>query len=103
MESERFINWMKISPFSNIYKIWGKINEDLPAGEYTMKIKSKWDVRLFDGRKFWGLTTTNKLGAENQFLSIAFIVVGGIGIFLGLVFVIRKLQRPKGVLDRKLY
>lgn len=38
MESERFMNWMKISPFSNVRKTWGKIDVDLNKGSYRIEI-----------------------------------------------------------------
>lgn len=44
VESERFMNWMKITPFSNVRKTWGKINSDLKEGDYQIKIKSLWNA-----------------------------------------------------------
>ena len=30
--------WMRVAAISNFRKIWGRIEEDVPAGEYTLKI-----------------------------------------------------------------
>lgn len=91
MEDERFMNWMKINPFSEVSKVWGRIEQDLNKGDYVINIVSKWNSHLFDGEKYWGLTTTNFLGGDNSFLGITFIVIGGIACLLGFVFTIRKL------------
>ncbi len=92
---------MKIAPFSEFRKTWGIINTDVPKGKYQFKIDPKWDSHLYNGQKWFGLTTTNKLGAENYFLGYAFITIGTISILLSIIFMIRKLQRPKGILDKK--
>lgn len=35
---ERFIVWMQMESWSNFKKLWGRINEDLIPGNYTLKI-----------------------------------------------------------------
>lgn len=32
------MNWMRISSLPNFRKLWGKINQDLPSGTYTVQI-----------------------------------------------------------------
>ena len=41
------------------------------------------------------LTTTNWLGGRNQFLGIAYIVVGVICLIFALIFVIKQLTCPR--------
>ena len=41
------------------------------------------------------LTTTNWLGGRNQFLGIAYIVVGIICLLFALIFVIKQLTCPR--------
>ena len=38
IEDERFINWMRPNTAKNVYKNWGRFEEDLEAGEYTVTI-----------------------------------------------------------------
>lgn len=102
MESERFMNWMKVSPFSNVHKVWGRIDTDLPKGQYTINIVSRWNSELFGGEKYWGLTTTNALGSDNSFMGVTYIVIGGLSLLMGVIFLIRKIQRPKGVLSKQI-
>ncbi len=34
----RVMNWMRIASLPDFKKLWGKINEDLPSGSYTIQI-----------------------------------------------------------------
>jgi hypothetical protein len=34
----RVMNWMRISSLPNFRKVWGRINNDLPAGQYSVLI-----------------------------------------------------------------
>ena len=34
----RFMNWMRIASLPNFRKLWARINQDLPAGQYTIQI-----------------------------------------------------------------
>jgi len=36
----RFMNWMRIATLPNFRKLWGRINNDLPAGNYTLLINN---------------------------------------------------------------
>ena len=62
VEQERFINWMKISPFSDVRKTWGRINSNLPKGNYKLNVFNNWNSYIFDGKKYFGLTEVNGLG-----------------------------------------
>lgn len=35
---ERFMNWMRVAAMPNFRKLWGRIEDDLPAGTYTLTI-----------------------------------------------------------------
>ncbi len=47
MKNERFINWMRLSPFSTFRKTWGVINEDLNPGDYYITIENNWNNDIF--------------------------------------------------------
>ena len=40
MTNERFMEWMRAPLRSTFYKLWGKINEDLHKGIYTVEIQN---------------------------------------------------------------
>ncbi len=39
VENEHFMIWMRMETFPFFKKLWGKIETDLPAGNYMYKIK----------------------------------------------------------------
>lgn len=80
---------MRTSGLPNFRKLWGRIEDDLEKGDYTVEIQSNYGVGDFDGEKYVVISTANALGGDNTFLGIAYIVVGGITLFLALAFVIR--------------
>jgi len=41
---EHFIVWMRTAGLPNFRKLWGTITDDLPAGEYTLKIEDNYEV-----------------------------------------------------------
>lgn len=102
VQSQRFMNWMKMSPFTDFRKTWGVIQQDMPAGNYTLYINSRWDSSIFGGQKWFVLSTTNSFGGTNYFLAYSYLAIGGVAILLSILFIVRKMTRPKGMLDKKL-
>lgn len=99
---QRFMTWMKMSPFMDFRKTWGIINQDMPAGTYTLQVNARWDSSVFGGNKFFILSQTNSFGGTNYFLAYSYLGIGGLAILLAILFIIRKMTRPKGMLDKKL-
>lgn len=95
MNNERFIIWMKIAPFSYFRKPWGKIDENLPAGKYTVEIDNNWDVEKFRGTKGFVITETNIYGGRNLFLGYSFIVIGILSLISGILFGTKLLIKKK--------
>lgn len=100
IEDERFMTWMKIAPFSNFRKAWGVIDSDIPVGSYRVVISNNWDAKTFGGKKFFVLSNTNLFGGKNEFLAYTYIAVGALSMLLSIIFIFRKLKRPKGILNK---
>jgi hypothetical protein len=75
---ERFIVWMRVAGMTNFRKPWGIIHEEMGPGDYTLVIENNYDVRSFNGDKMFFMSTTNNYGGKNSFLSISYLVVGGL-------------------------
>ncbi|XP_037551053.1 cell cycle control protein 50A [Nematolebias whitei] len=92
--NEDFIVWMRtaaLPTFRKLYRIIPKksgATSTLPSGSYSLKIAYNYPVLSFDGRKKMILSTISWMGGKNPFLGIAYITVGSICFFLGIVLLI---------------
>uniref|UniRef100_A0A3Q2P554 Cell cycle control protein n=1 Tax=Fundulus heteroclitus TaxID=8078 RepID=A0A3Q2P554_FUNHE len=92
--NEDFIVWMRtaaLPTFRKLYRIIHKkpdTSSTLPSGRYTLKITYNYPVRSFDGRKRMILSTISWMGGKNPFLGIAYMTVGSICFFLGVVLLV---------------
>ena len=82
---EHFLVWMRISPFSNPRKLWGRINRDIKQGS-TLKVKivPKYD---FGGSRYIILSTRNIFGGKSMFLGICYIIAGGLSLMASVIFI----------------
>uniref|UniRef100_A0A8B9L260 Cell cycle control protein n=1 Tax=Astyanax mexicanus TaxID=7994 RepID=A0A8B9L260_ASTMX len=93
--NEDFIVWMRtaaLPTFRKLYRIIQKNKDNmtptLPRGNYSLEIAYNYPVRSFDGRKRMILSTISWMGGKNPFLGIAYITVGSVCFFLGVVLLI---------------
>jgi hypothetical protein len=100
--NERFITWMKISPFTDFRKSWGIINDDLLKGTYKIVVNNNWNSSIFGGEKWIILSQANSFGGKNEFLAYCYLAVGALSIILAIIFIFRKIRRPKGMLDERI-
>lgn len=70
VEDERFITWMRVAGMPDFRKPYGRIIEDMPAGNYSLVIENNFDVSSFQGHKKFFMSTTNSYGGRNTFLAI---------------------------------
>ncbi|KAI6192258.1 Protein CBR-CHAT-1 [Aphelenchoides bicaudatus] len=87
-----FIVWMRtaaLPSFKKLYRLLDRkqgYESGLPAGSYKLKIENNYPVSDFNGRKHFIISTTSWTGGKNNFLGIAYIVIGCICVMLGAVF-----------------
>ncbi|KAG8582022.1 hypothetical protein GDO81_007894 [Engystomops pustulosus] len=92
--NEDFIVWMRTAALPTFRKLYGMIekNDSSPAalvpGNYSLHVQYNYPVLSFDGRKRMILSTISWMGGKNPFLGIAYITVGSICFFLGVVLLI---------------
>ena len=86
MSDERFMIWMRPSPFSNVRKLWGIIDEeDIEKGKVEVQINLK---NYFTYKKYIILSTRNVLGGKNMFLGICYIIFGILCLVSSIIFII---------------
>eukprot|EP01128_Nolandella_sp_AFSM9_P009222 TRINITY_DN5843_c0_g1_i1.p1 TRINITY_DN5843_c0_g1~~TRINITY_DN5843_c0_g1_i1.p1 ORF type:complete len:322 (+),score=54.30 TRINITY_DN5843_c0_g1_i1:48-968(+) len=88
VEDPDFVNWMRTAGLPTFRKLWRIIEVPL-EGDYTMTVSNNYPVESFGGKKRVILSTTSWMGGKNDFLGIAYIVVGAICWFLAAVFAIK--------------
>jgi len=98
LKNEDLIVWMRTAALPNFRKLHRRIDHSqdeafgstdkpkLPAGKYQFTIQYNFEVKQFSGRKSVILSTTSILGGKNEFLGIAYMVVGCICFVLGVLF-----------------
>ena len=96
---ERFQNWMKVSGLPIFRKVYGRYNNDIPEGTYTILISSTYEVQSYGASKSLVISNTSWIGGKNSFLGWAYIATGGIFLTLALVFLARHLIAPRRLGD----
>jgi len=119
-EDEHFIVWMRTAGLPSFRKLYAKINEKLKKdSHYRVQIWNDYandpmlpdsigcngtanacngtlyPVHTFHGDKYVVLSTTAWIGGKNQFLGIAYVVVGAICLSLALAFFIKDRISPR--------
>jgi len=98
---EHFQVWMRTSWFPTFRKLYAKYTtgDPLPAGTYQISVDLNYDIREYGGTKSVVITGTSFLGNRNSFMGLAYIVMGCICAFLGMVFLVRNFYRPRKLGD----
>lgn len=100
-EDEDFIVWMRTAGLPDFKKLYRIIDQDIPAGEYTVVVTSNYPVSSFSGKKHVVLSTTTWIGGKNPFLGYAYIVVGAVCFLQGILFGLKHKISPRKLGDTK--
>ncbi|KAK6356989.1 hypothetical protein TWF718_001322 [Orbilia javanica] len=92
--------WMRTAGLPTFSKL-ARRNDSatMENGIYTLDIKMNFPVHLYGGTKSIVLSTRTVMGGKNPFLGIAYIVVGGLCVLLGVIFTARHLFKPRKLGD----
>jgi hypothetical protein len=112
---EQFQVWMRTAGLPTFSKLAQRNDNDvLKAGTYRLRIFDRmattlpklnnvansvlgFPVTKFSGTKSILISTRTVMGGKNPFLGIAYLVVGGLCILLGAVFLATHLIKPRSV------
>jgi len=123
-EDQHFVVWMRSAGLPNFRKLYAKIDQDLPAGDYTLTISNGvrvggsgspylnygvmqtgsaepapqqflYPVGSFSGTKTVVVSTVSWIGGRNFFLGYAYLVVGIVCIVLAICFFVKSRLSPR--------
>ncbi|KAJ0386521.1 hypothetical protein COL922a_004163 [Colletotrichum nupharicola] len=99
-EWQAFQVWMRTAGLPSFSKLYQRNDNDvMKEGTYEVNITDNFPTLEYKGTKSIVISTRTIMGGRNPFLGIAYIVVGGICIFLGAVFTVTHLIRPRKLGD----
>jgi hypothetical protein len=84
---------MRTAGLPNFRKLWGRIETTLTGGDYYLKITNNYEVKPFQGKKSFVISTTNALGGKNYFLAVCYITVGTLCMMFAFVFCVAYMKR----------
>ena len=86
VHDEHFMIWMRISPFENPRKLYGKIEQNDLSGGTTIRVEIKNNnYRNFE--KYIIFSTRNVFGGKSSFLGICYTVFGAICLISAVIFI----------------
>jgi hypothetical protein len=110
-EYEELQVWMRTAGLPTFSKLALRNDNDrMVNGTYSMDIydceyqmthikplltSSVFPVKVYDGTKSIVISTRTVMGGKNSFLGIAYVVIGGLCIVLGVLFTVAHLIRPR--------
>ncbi|XP_066522937.1 cell cycle control protein 50B [Hoplias malabaricus] len=91
--NQNFLVWMRRAALPNFRKLYGRItggdySQGLPAGNYTLRINYNYPVISFKGTKKVVFSNVSWMGGKNQFLGIAYLVIGCLCVVMAIVMLI---------------
>lgn len=91
--NQDFLVWMRRAALPNFRKLYRRITEGnyadgLPKGNYSLEISYNYPVRSFDGRKKVVFSNVSWMGGKNEFLGIAYLVIGSLCLAMSVVMLI---------------
>ncbi|KAK4936783.1 alkylphosphocholine resistance protein lem3 [Elasticomyces elasticus] len=97
---EEFQVWMRTAGLPTFSKLaLRNDNETMTAGIYQMDIYDFFPVQIYSGTKSILISTRSVVGGKNSFLGIAYVVLGGLCIVLGVLFTVAHLIKPRKLGD----
>lgn len=101
VRNEHFIVWMKVAATSNFRKLYGWINQTIPAGtELVFNVRANFAVQRYQGTKTLVVSTTSVFGGRNPYLPAVFWGSGVFCLAAGFLFLVKQVFRPRRLADR---
>mmetsp|Transcript_69521 Transcript_69521/g.81165 ORF Transcript_69521/g.81165 Transcript_69521/m.81165 type:complete len:307 (+) Transcript_69521:45-965(+) len=93
--NEHFMVWMRPAGLPNFRKLWGRIEQDITPGTYTLTIVNNYDATVFSGQKSLIFQTVNAFGGKNILLTVCYFIAAGVSLIVFLYFCVRVVRKRK--------
>ncbi|ORX47476.1 Lem3/Cdc50 [Hesseltinella vesiculosa] len=99
--NEHFLVWMRTSWYPTFRKLYSRYDGPAPlsAGIYNIQVDLNYNIAAYGGTKSLVITGTSFLGDRNAFMGLAYIIMGCVCAFLGVVFLGWHFFRPRKLGD----
>lgn len=100
--NEHFIVWMRVATRPQFRKLYGYIEQRIPAGTVlTFNINLNYVVESFGGSKALIISTNSVIGGKNPYVGQTFYIMGFFCLFCGILFATKHWFRPRKLADKK--
>ena len=100
--NEHFVVWMRIATRPQFRKLYGYIQQTIPAGtKFSIDINLNYVVESFKGSKALIVSTNTIVGGRNLYIGQTFYYMGFFCLLCGVVFATKHWFRPRKIADRK--
>lgn len=86
---------MRTASLPKFRKLWARVSSDITKGTLKVTIENEYDVKAFGGKKSVVLSTANEFGGSNNFLAVAYLVVGGCCFVVTIAFIVKRVKFDK--------
>jgi len=100
--NEHFVVWMRVAAMPNFRKLYGYIDQPIPAGtKLEFNVNMNYVVQSFNGNKALTLTTNSMWGTKDNTLAITIYSIGYFCLAAGLFFGLKHFFKPRKIADKK--
>jgi hypothetical protein len=100
--NEHFIVWMRVATRPTFRKLYGYIEQTIPAGTVLeFEINANYVVESFGGSKALIISTNSMWGGKDNFVGMTFCIMGYFCLACGLFFALKHWLKPRKIANRK--
>jgi hypothetical protein len=100
--NEHFVVWMRVAAQPKFRKLYGYIEQTIPAGTtLNFNVNMNYVVKSFSGTKSLIVTTNSMWGTKDPTIGITIYVIGYFCLACGVFFGLKHRLRPRKIADRK--
>ncbi|KAL3910712.1 MAG: hypothetical protein SGILL_007586, partial [Bacillariaceae sp.] len=100
--NEHFVVWMRVATRPTFRKLYGYIEDTIPAGTVLQfQVNANYVVESFGGSKTLIISTNSMWGGKDKYVGITLYAMGYFCLACGIFFAIKHWFRPRKIADRR--